>query len=191
MSKKHIGFGLFAFTICIILTIRAGEKSSSAGISEKLIVHIEPASWVPGSFKVSPDSRRIAYVIKVWEKRAVVIDGKEEKPCEDVGEGNPIFSPDGKRVAYGAKKGDKGIVVVDGQEQKAYDDISVTKILFSPDSKRIVYGAREDSKWSLVIDGKEEKPYDGIGGNFVFSPDSFHYFVIHNNGIYLVEETIE
>jgi hypothetical protein len=129
MFRKHIGLAIFLS--CIALGVWAEEKSQE-GLSEKFIVQIDPSSWIPGSFKISPDGRRIAYIVRVGEQQAVVIDGKEEKPYDAIGEGNPVFSPDSRQVAYGARKGLKGVVVVSGSEQKPYDDIGSGKILFSP-----------------------------------------------------------
>jgi hypothetical protein len=56
----------------------------------------------------------------------VVVDRKEEKQYDGIGQGSPLFSPDSKRVAYGARVGNKWCVVVDRKEEKHYDGI-VTK----------------------------------------------------------------
>ena len=54
------------------------------------------------------------------DKRFMVIDGKEEKPYESVGQGTFLFSPDSARVAYMAKEAAKPypFVVVDGRGRK-------------------------------------------------------------------------
>jgi hypothetical protein len=58
----------------------------------------------PGRFIVSPDCTRVAYVICENGKEFVVVDGKENKQYDRIGEMYPIFSPDSKRVAYIAHK---------------------------------------------------------------------------------------
>ena len=67
----------------------------------------------------------MAYGAKLGDKWFVVVDGKEEKHYDGIGEGYPIFSPDSKRVAYMAQVGDKRFVVVDGEEEKHYDGIII------------------------------------------------------------------
>jgi hypothetical protein len=78
----------------------------------------------------------VAYGAWAGNKWFVVVDGKEEKKYDSIG--NLIFSPDSKRVAYAAWAGNKRFVVVDGKEEKKYDGIVTIgggKIIFdSPDS---------------------------------------------------------
>jgi len=195
MSRKVIGLYLAVFVLCITVAARAEEKSSNRVVSERLIVEIDFSSWIRESFKVSPDSKRVAYVARVGDKQFVVVDGKEEKQYDGIGEGTPIFSPDSKRVAYNARVGDKWLVVADGKEEKRYDGIGTT-LIFSPDSKRVAYKALVGDKQLVVVDGKEEKQYDGIvtlgGGRIIFDPpDSLHYLAAKGSGIYLVEERIK
>jgi hypothetical protein len=71
----------------------------------------------------------------VGNKFFVVVDGREEKQYDGIGNFTPIFSPDSKRVAYLTKLGDKQFAVVDGKEEKRYDAIGVGCLLVSPDSK--------------------------------------------------------
>jgi hypothetical protein len=75
------------------------------------------ASWLT----FSPDSRHLAYVAGMGEKRRVVADGVEGPEYEWALA--PAFSPDGKRLAYIAGRKDSLAVVVDGVETKRYQDI--------------------------------------------------------------------
>src|SRR6185503_1717288 len=67
-----------------------------------------------GSLIFSSDGKRISYVARsrklFREKRFVVVDGKEEKQYDDVGE-HLVFSPNGQRMAYSARLGKNTFVV--------------------------------------------------------------------------------
>ncbi len=116
MFKKAIVLCLVAFFVSTISTVLAIQKASKRIVSEDLVVQVDSSLMVSELFKVSPDSKRVAYGAKVGDKVLVVVDGKEGKPYHGIG--SLIFSPDSKRVAYGAKVGDKWLVVVDGKEGK-------------------------------------------------------------------------
>ena len=80
-------------------------------------------------------------------------------------------------------------------EGKKYDAILERSLSFSPDSKRVAYIAEDGGKQFVVVDGMEGKRYDIFfpqsGGSVGFdSPDSFHYFALEGNTVYLVEERI-
>ncbi len=90
-------------------------------VSERYICEIDFSSWIKESWKVSPDSKRVAYVAEGGDKRFVVVDGEEGKQYDGIS--NLIFSPDSKRVAYVAKAYDKDFMVVDGEEGKQCDVI--------------------------------------------------------------------
>ncbi|MCK4419024.1 hypothetical protein KAV79_04385 [Candidatus Aerophobetes bacterium] len=94
MSKKAIGLCLAVFLICISIVAWAGEKSVNRVASERLIVQIDPSSWIRESFKVSPDSKRVAYVAEVGNKWFVVVNGEEGKRYDGIvtlGGGRIIF----------------------------------------------------------------------------------------------------
>src|SRR3989338_7143686 len=96
--------------------------------------------------------KRVAYGAQVGNKWLVVVDGKEERQYDGIGQSTLIFSPDGKRVAYGAQVGNKWLVVVDGKEGRQYDDLFAWaggRIVFnSPDG--LHYLASEGNKIYLV-----------------------------------------
>ncbi len=60
---------------------------------------------------LSPDGRRLAYVVGVAGQARLVLDGKEGPAFEGID--RPAFSGDGKHIAYAAKLGDTWRVVVD------------------------------------------------------------------------------
>jgi len=143
MLKKLIAL-LFAFLLIGAgISVHAQQKETKRIVSERLIVKVDIFSVIPRSLKVSPDSKRVAYVGRKGDKLFVVVNGEEGKGYDDIGFGSLIFSPDSKRVAYEAREGNKWFVVVDGEEGKRYDGIGVDTLIFSPDSKRVAYMARE------------------------------------------------
>lgn len=151
--------------------IQITEKMPVKEAFENLIAENNFSSRIQESFKVSPDGKRVAYIANAGDRQFVVVDGKEERQYDGIGEGTLIFSPDSRRVAYVAIAGNKQFVVVDGKEEKQYDAIGIP--IFSPDSKRMAYMVQVDNRQFVVVDGNEEKQYDGIGERtLVFSPDS-------------------
>jgi hypothetical protein len=161
----------------IALVASGHGKSLNRIVSETFIGKIHASSIIE-SFKVSPDSKRVAYVavsrgVFSGEKQFLVVDGREEKQYDYIGAGTVIFSPDSKRVAYGAIVGNRVFLVVDGKEDKTYDTIGGRGPVFSPDSKRVAYSATVGNKHFVVVDGNGQTPYDGIAqGTLIFSPDS-------------------
>lgn len=107
----------------------------------------------------SPDSKKIAYKVRVNNKWVVVFDEKEEKGYDAAG--IPVFSPDGNRTAFAAREGNEQFVVIDGKEGKHYEAIGSIPV-FSPDSRHVAYCAMEKGKKFVVIDGVEGKKYDNI-----------------------------
>ena len=153
----------------------------------------------------SPDSGRIAYPAYDGTKWFVVLDGQEGKRYDYVGtpysSGRSaaglvgfrrlIFSPDSKRLAYGAQVGDKWLVVVDGEEGKQYDEIGMCGLVFSPDSRAVAYAARAGKEWFVVVGDRESKHYSEMPGPIVFeSPEKLRY-VVEDDTICRVEETLQ
>ena len=93
LRKCIVSFIAFSL-ICIGISSFAQEKSANRIVSERLIGQIDFSSWIKKSFKVSPDSKRVAYAAKVGSKWFVVVDGKEEKQYDGIitiGGGKIIF----------------------------------------------------------------------------------------------------
>jgi len=74
--------------------------------SQRLIVEIDVSSWIPESLKVSPDSKRVAYVAGVGNKWLVVVDGEEDKQYDGIrAEGGTIIFDSPNSLHYLARKG--------------------------------------------------------------------------------------
>jgi hypothetical protein len=166
-------------------------------VSERLIVTIDFAAWMGGSFfQISPDSQRVTYAARVGAKQFVVVDGNEEKLYDAIVPDTLNFSPDSQRVAYVARVGTEQLVVVDGNQKQHYDGILEGTLSFSPDSQRVAYAVRVGAKQFVVVDGKKEKHYDAIvttgGGRVIFDPENnLRYLAGKGSAIYLVEERIK
>lgn len=152
----------------------------------------------------SPNSRRIAYPVRLDNKWFVVLDDKEGSRYDSLG--HIEFSPDSGHVAYVAQRGTKQFVVLDGQEGKQYDRVGAP--VFSPDSKTLAYAAYTDKykKWFVVVNGQEGKSFERILDDEVFhqltkrfirpgnprfdSPTKLRYLVEKNNNVYQISEAI-
>jgi Tol biopolymer transport system component len=130
---------------------------------------------------ISPDARRLVYVLQKENGQSAVIDGLEGKLYERIE--NLKFSPDGKRVSYVATSALNKIVVVDTDEVAVYDYAEIINgVTFSPDGRHTVYvlqkldvsGRMNPSWYAVVQDGVESKHYYSIDINPTFSPDSNH-----------------
>ena len=114
MLKRCVVFFMSFFLICISISSYAQEKSTDRIVSERFIAQIDPSSWIKESFKVSPDSKRVAYAAGVGDKWFVVVDGKEEKQYDGIvtiGGGRIVFDSSDS-LHYLALKG-KGIFLVE------------------------------------------------------------------------------
>jgi hypothetical protein len=139
--------------------IRLAPQEFPAGTAE---IHI-----IPATVRISPDSKRVAYVARCGNTSLAVVDGIAGKDYDGLGVNSLIFSPDSKRVAYAAKQGNNWLAVVDTAEGKEYDGLR--SLSFSPDSQRVAYAANRGRNWVVVVDGVEGKEYDRIG-DIAFSP---------------------
>ena len=113
---------LVVFLVCAGIAGWSREEPSNRMVSEKLITQFDHIfSWIPGSPRVSPDSKRIAYVVKESKKLLVLVDGEEGKKHDGIG--GFIFSPDGKRV------------VADLRDETKDSGMGTGLPVFSPDSR--------------------------------------------------------
>jgi hypothetical protein len=144
----------------------------------------------------SPDSKHVAYIAQsAGKKFVVVMDGREEKPYDNIGNGSLLFSPDSTHLAYGAQSGDKRFVVLDGKELKRYVGVGSRTLIFSPDSKNFAYIAQTEKKQIVVVNGKEIDKYDAIvaleKGAFIFDrSDILRFLAFKDQSIYMVEAKI-
>lgn len=145
----------------------------------------EPYSRLAGPPIFSPDSRHLAFAVRINRPYAVymVADGQEGKHYDEYDYRYTTFSPDSSKLAYIAGAGQPSgpqrhmeyFVVVNGQEGKHYAGIG-NYLRFSPDSQHLLYPAKiAENKWTVVVDGKEGGVHDAWAiFNPAFSPDSKH-----------------
>jgi len=116
MSKKAIALCLAVFLLVWAgIAAWAGEKSLNRVVSERLVVQIDTFLWIGESFKVSPDSKHVAYAAEVGSKQFVVIDGEEGRRYDAIvtrGGGKIIFDSS-DTLHYLALKGSNSIYLVE------------------------------------------------------------------------------
>lgn len=128
-------------------------------------------SWVPGSFIISPDGNRYAYLKIDNGRQKVVCDGNEDHGYEEIF--SLCFTPDSKHLAYIAKQENEFFLVFDGIAGKGYTGIISDSLTFSPDSKHYAFVGKTGDKWLVVTEKGEGKTYDEIGAGLLsYSPDS-------------------
>jgi len=116
----------------------------------------------------SPSGTHVACAALLGKQWCLVLDGKPQKPYDNIGE--LASSADGRRLAYAALSGKKWRVVADGKQHKPYDAIGKDSLQFGPGSATLAYAAKSEGKWLVVAGGEEGRPYDGIG-QMLFSPN--------------------
>jgi len=151
------------------------------------------SSLLDKTFIFSPDSQRFAYGVSVKVSQFMVLDGVEQKRYKQVSQ-DIAFSPDSQRFGYLAVGyDDKLLAVVDGKEYPISEG-GAAKFCFSPDSKHFTYIVSDEGRWSVVVDGDPGKYYPNLlvdERKTLFNEDgSFHYLVIRDKEIYLVEEEL-
>ena len=135
MSRRMLSC-LAASLVCLGMAVLAEENPRGGPMTENLVAKVDSPPWLlsmirdacpsrpdrtaaDGSLiKVSPDGRRVAYVVPAGDQAYVVVDGREQKRYDAILQGTLVFSPDGKRAAYGARLAGKCFVVMDGKEGK-------------------------------------------------------------------------
>ncbi len=142
----------------------------------------------------SPDSKRIAYIASLEEKKFVVVDGQIHKPDvildRHTGLGEILlFSPDGRRLAYTGRlskmgKVGEGVVIVDDKAGPEFDSIEEGSLVFSGDGKHLAYAIRRVKKpgfyeYHVVVDGQVSPGYKDIPGPPLFRLDGkLEYIVV-------------
>ena len=105
-------------------------------VAEKFLGEVD-SSTLAYSYAVSPNLRRIAFVIRAASKQFVVVDGMEQKYYDGIGKEYSYIDSQGSHTIYFGTP------------------------LFSPNSQRVAYLARQREKWFVVVDGKEEQDHCG------------------------------
>lgn len=75
MLKKGMMFWLAVLLFHTAMAAWAEEESPKRMTTKTLIAQIDSSSWVKETFKVSPDSKHVAYVAQVGNKQFLVVDG--------------------------------------------------------------------------------------------------------------------
>ncbi len=105
MGKGHV-FMISILVISMILSTLTLDVSSLAqGEGKKIRVVTKEISLgkihpgiVVSTFTVSPDIKRMAYMVRRGSEEFVVVDGKEGSAYDAVGSGSLRFSPDSRRL---------------------------------------------------------------------------------------------
>src|SRR5436305_9891409 len=131
--------------------------------------------------RLSPDGRRVAYVVSRTDEEAnayrtaiwvATIDGSEEPKQFTSGKRNdgfPRWSPDGRRLAFVSNrdgedekkaKGQLYVMPADGGEPRRLTDgkESVESIAWSPDSSRIAFARRAPDEAYEEEDHRKRRP---------------------------------
>jgi len=150
--------------------------------------------FLENSLVFSPDSQRFVYGVGDGVYDFLVLDGVEQKRYKSIVENSMTFSPDSQRFGYLAiNYNDKPLAVVDGKEYPIAQEWAA-KFCFSPDSKHFAYMVSDKERWSVVVDGEPGKYYPNLlvdERKTLFNEDgSFHYLVVRDKKIYLVEEEL-
>ena len=103
------------------------------------------------------------------KKWVAVIDAKEWKPCDGIGE--LMVSPSGNRWACGARMKDNIVMLVNGQPGPGYSGIRHPGTVFVSGEDRVIYAAVKDGRSLVTVDGKEGGLYREVdGGSIMFGP---------------------
>lgn len=169
MTYRRIIFCCLLLLLFIQPYIFAKEGYPYRVFLEEPIVTLEQ-SIVPGSFQISPNGLRYAYVAAAGNKFQAILDGKKHRFYESIS--NLCFAPDSNHFAYIAKAENRYFLVYDGVEGKGYEEIIDGSFSFGPDGKRYVFVGKLGEKYLVVTEAGEGKAYDEIGAGFLtFSPD--------------------
>jgi hypothetical protein len=90
------------------------------------------------------------YAAQSGNKWFVVVDGKEEKQYDGIGD-TPFFSPDSKHLIYVAMIGNKYLIVIDGKEEEQYNRIVAI-----------------NSRWKTVFDTSDSFHYLASKGSSIY-----------------------
>jgi hypothetical protein len=132
------------------------------------------------SLTFSPDSKRLAYIIDVPGKKAVVCDGKDLTPIDRATA--LLFSPDSRHLVYQAPSAkDKGYALYcDGRELPRPEGAEWMVPLISPDSRRLAITCLRGEVYIQDLEEKDAKAIkvgqskDMVINHAAFSPDSKH-----------------
>ncbi|MEX2215683.1 MAG: hypothetical protein WD768_16345 [Phycisphaeraceae bacterium] len=169
-DELTLTLGVDSYKLARIDTRPRPPVTRSANTTRKEVLLVKSDEIQVGSEVVSPDNRRVGYIIQRDGLRRVAINGVEGKAYKRTE--YITFSPDSRRCLYvGEQTEGKVRMVIDEVEGELYDALAAGISLFSPDSRHVAYGAQRDGKWRVVQDGKEGATYEEIK-YITFSADS-------------------
>ncbi len=179
-------FRLFCavFFFFISFNIISAQESAPDFFTETLITQIDWEEFQKDLLTISPDTKRVIYVLQQYEKYYIVENNKKSQPFDYVSA--IIFSNDSKHYCGVVMKDNKYAIIYDGKIGKYYDVIQYGPI-FSADSKNFIYRVGNKDKQFIVYNTKEEKKYENVSDP-IFSPDgkSYAYTAFANNSQCLV-----
>jgi len=154
------------------------QGSGWIAVADGKVIGAPCEGFSPGGILFSPDSSKMAYVIKDGDLWAVVVNGDVRGRYQSVMQRSLSFSPDSRKLAWVACISGRGFngqwvgeasVIVDGDPIRPWPHDERTnvsglsnEVYFSPNSERIAYWVKQNGKWLLVIDGTAQRAYDGI-----------------------------
>ena len=103
------------------------------------LVNIPVDLVIKESLVVSPDSRRVAFVVRMGDGQAAVIDGQKGPRYDAIRE--LTFGPNSQHVSYIAKHRQEEVLLLDGIEDSHRWD-HILPFTFSPDGKHMMYFAQ-------------------------------------------------
>ena len=171
MFHKNINHipNLLLIVSSILLTLFSDGDSNAEShsfkriVKEKIIASLDSSTFMPDSFAVSPDGRRMAYVEKIGNKQVVVVDGVRQKVYDEIQFGDyfPLeFSPDSSKIGFFAREDKRWFFVIDGKEQKEHQPVTTLnpssnlRFNYSKEAAHYCYVAKTADKQYLVVDGK-------------------------------------
>jgi hypothetical protein len=136
--KDHIPH-LRLILLILLLAIFYGNNGNAEPYSfkrivkERIIGSVDSSNIIPDSFSVSPDGRRVAYIIKIGNRQVFVVDDLKQKAYDEIKLDyfGPQFSPDSTRIGYFAREDNRWFFVIDGKEQKEYQPEASLSVYYS------------------------------------------------------------
>jgi hypothetical protein len=173
-----------AYTACL-------ARGSWVAVLDGAVIGGPYEGFSPGGLLFSPDSKRIAYVIKDGNAWTVVVDRHKRWTHMNILQMSLTFSPDSKQLAYIACEKEKAflrrertvaMLVVNGVKNTAWlhDESSdrhgvSNEIVFSPDSQRIAYCVTRDGQSTWIMDGAPQVWVNGLVSGWRANPDWRHF----------------
>ena len=160
----RVGVVAMVCAMAAVAAMAGAQQQVNRKQTETLLADFPPAVYE--TTQVSPNARRVAYVLRDQGKQTVWLDGKPQEAYDKVAALS--FSPDSRWLAYAASRGGKWRIVVNGNQQAEYEAVGTP--LFSPDSLKLAYVAKQaDGKRVVVLNGKPSEPYDLISAGLLVS----------------------